>query len=265
MESNDKSEVKPFKFGQINPEKETLHTQSSSGFTPMKFDLKVSEEEIRQNREFEASSGFSISKVVREHRGLAAQEKRDFEERVQKEVQSQLEQIKAQAFEEGFAEGNNAGHEKAYAQTLVVLEDKVDELSSVLSSLQTQAHTTLEQNKANAYKMVKNLTKWVLLKEMDNQDYLERLLEKLIYEINTKSNLIVKVNENSFNYMPEIIKKIESRLGELENIRVKVDQVQSHAGIILESENGIVDGSIESQMAALDSLFESVEAHESVS
>ena len=48
------------------------------------------------------------------------------------------------------------------------------------------------------------------------------------------------------------------RLGELTNIRVEEALNMDQPGLIVESENGIIDGSIEAQFKNLEKLFESV-------
>ena len=109
--------------------------------------------------------------------------------------------------------------------------------------------------------MVKNLTKWIVLKEVDEKYYLARLLEKLIHEINTKTGLVLHVNEKSFGHMPEIIKIVERKVGVLTNVRVEVDLDLDETGIVLESENTIIDGSLDAQFKSLDKLFTSVGIH----
>ena len=62
--------------------------------------------------------------------------------------------------------------------------------------------------------------------------------------------------------MPEVIAVVESRLGQLQNIRIEIVPEINHPGIILESENGLIDGSIEGVFANIDKIFESVLKHE---
>ena len=50
----------------------------------------------------------------------------------------------------------------------------------------------------------------------------------------------------------------EKIVGPLTNVRVEVAASMSDNGIIIESENGIIDGSIDAQFESLDKLFEKV-------
>ena len=124
--------------------------------------------------------------------------------------------------------------------------------------METQIDRILLESQEDAYNIIKNLSKWIVLKEVDEKYYLSRLLEKLVHEVNRKNNLVLHVNESAFGYMPEIIKLVERKVGKLQNTRVEVDLDQTENGIVLETENCIIDGSIQAQFKAIDELFRSV-------
>lgn len=258
-------DVKPFKFGSLIPDSNQQSPQNDAD--AFKLDsLKEAAEKnngvtgdvIRSERKHEAGSGFAINPLVREHRGITKQENEDYEKAVSEEVEKRLEQLSKNAYEEGLAKGKEEGMEKAYAETLATLEEKVVEFTEQIKQLDESKKEIISKSKDEGYKLIKNLTKWIVLKEVDDKDYIPRLLEKLILEMNTKSNLLIKVDNNSFQYMPEIIKTIESKLGQLTNVRVEVEEELHHKGIILESENGIIDGTLKAQFVSIDKLFESV-------
>jgi flagellar assembly protein FliH len=62
--------------------------------------------------------------------------------------------------------------------------------------------------------------------------------------------------------MPEVIQTVETRLGQLTNVRVEIVPEINHPGIILESENGLIDGSLEGVFQNIDKIFEQVVKHE---
>lgn len=260
-----KFNVKPFRFGQLVPEggegsgiNEVSSFELKSLRDTSAFKNQITEEVIRKERGFEKDKSFSILPLVRDHRGLKAQEEKDYREAIEGEVQARLNAAVEQARQEGYQMGHQEGYQRAYQEAMGKLDGKIEDFTDILGSLKEQCHKVLSSNKAEAFKMVKSLTQWVALKEIDNEDYLHRLLEKLIHEMNTKNNLVVRVSQESFKHMPEVIEKVRARMGELVNVRVEVDLDQEGPGIILESENGIIDGSIKAQMAALEKIFETV-------
>lgn len=267
-----KFEVKPFRFGQLVPEegdgsdrpatKEVSSFELRSLKDTSAFKSQITEEVIRTERGFEKDKSFSILPLVREHRGIKSQEEADYRNSIEKEVEARVQAAIEQARQEGFQAGHQEGYGKAYQEAMGKLDVKVEDFADILGDLKDQCHKVLSENKAEAYKMVKSLTQWISLKELDNEGYLDRLLEKLILEMNTKSNLVVRVSQDSFKRMPEVVDRVQAKMGQLTNIRVEVDLDQEGPGIILESDNGIIDGSIKAQMASLDKIFESVGADE---
>lgn len=264
-----KFEVKPFRFGELRPD-----GQSSSGIKEVSsFELKslkdsgsfkesLSQEEIRNERHHAKRGNFSVLPLVSEHRGLKEQEERDYAQAIEEEVQARLRAAVEQARQEGYRAGHEEGYAKAYAEAMGKLDGKIDDFAEMIGTLKEQCHKVLSENKTDAYKMIKSLTQWISLKEVSDEGYLERLLEKLILEMNTKNNLVVRVSQDAFKHLPEAVERVEKRLGQLSNIRIEADLDMQGPGIVLESENGIIDASLKSQMAALDKIFESVGADE---
>lgn len=262
------SEVEVFQFGKINPSgADVVSGVQDFAFEALDkskdFTAGISEAKIREEREFEANTGFAISPIVKKHRGLIKQAESDYEKRVAEEVARRLEEVQKQAYQEGFDKGAEDGRAEALSQASEQVAEKVDELSQMIDSLHDSTREIFEKNKNDAYLMVKNLTKWIILKEVDNPTYLSRLLEKLICEINSKHSLTVRVNESSFGHMAEAVKIIERKLGKLTNVRVEIDQDQDYPGIKLESENTIIDGSLNTQFEAIDKLFMNAGVNES--
>ena len=91
---------------------------------------------------------------------------------------------------------------------------------------------------------------------------MEKLLEKLILEMNVRKNIVLRVSQAQFPLMNDIVKNVEQRVGQLSNIRVEILPEIKHPGIILESENGLIDGSIEGVFRNIDKIFEQVVSDE---
>ncbi len=269
ISKNEKMEVKPFSFGQLIPsekeyeEGEIVDYELKSLKDAGEFKNEISAEVIRGERERETASSFAIMPVIKEHRGLLSQEEDDYEQRVATEVAARIEILSQEAYQEGLETGRKEGFEQAHAEALTQFDVRVQELGAILEGVRAQTSGIYDQSKDEAYKMIQNLTKWICIKEIDDQGYILRLLEKLILEINTKSNLLIKVNPNSFDGMDDVISKIENKLGALTNVRVEIDQEMQASGIILESENGIIDASLRAQFKNIDRLFEAVGINDS--
>lgn len=212
---------------------------------------------IRQEREHAKTTSFKISDEVKQYRGISRQEESDFEQRVEQEVQRRLELAVEEARNAGRESGLNEGKELAYNEASAIVNEKIIELASIIEELQSQTQNILEKNKEDMYKMIRSMVKWVVFKEVGDDSYLPSLLEKLIHELNQKNNLIIRVNPDSINVMPSVLEQVQAKLGELKNVRVEIDRDMESKGIVLEGENGIIDGSLESQIASINAVFES--------
>lgn len=256
-------EIRKFEFGKLVPDSGKSAQEAGEvgkfDFKPLKdaerLKNHLTDEVIRQERANEANSAFEISPYVKEHRGLNRQAEEDYELAVAQEVEKRLAEISQQAYQEGLDRGLQEGQEKAYSEARVHAEQQIEALSQELARLQEDMSNVLNKSKDDAYMMVKNLSKWVILKEVDEKYYLARLLEKLIHEINSKSNLVLHVNQSAFGYMPEIVKIVERKVGQLTNTRIEVDLEMTDNGIKIESDNIIIDGSLDAQFETIDRLF----------
>lgn len=267
MQKNRNQEIKSFTFSDL----ESTHVVSNGGFQAFSFKEisgepfnaeKISDEEIRSERSFASKNNFKIDNIVRDYRGLSRQEQNDLEQKIQAEVSKRLEAAYKEAYEEGLERGRNEGKEEALNEYHEALGQKVEDFTQILAQVQHQSTKVLDKSRVEVYEFVKRFTKWIILKEINEKVYLEQLLEKLILELNARKNLIVKVGRANFADMPEILKTVEARLGQLQNIRVEIVPEINHPGIILEGENGLIDGSMEGVFQNIDRIFEQVIGHE---
>lgn len=257
------TEIKSFEFSDL----QGTHVVTQGDFKPFSFgeltgesisSEKISDETLRSERTFEKNNNFKIDGAVRNSRGIAKQEQSDFEKRIDEEVKRRLESAYTEAYNEGLEQGRVAGKEEAFAQYQQELAVKIDNFTGVVDALQAQNGKIFEHNRVEIYEFIKRFTKWICLKEINEKVYLETLLEKLILELNSRKNLVVKVGRANFSQMPEVVQVVEAKLGQLSNLRIEVVPEINHPGIILESENGLIDGSMEGVFANIDKIFEMV-------
>lgn len=229
--------------------------------------IESSQPIIKKERLHMEGNNFVIAPVVDHFRGLQDQAKREREERFQSELSKKFEEVREQAYKEGLEAGKKQGYEDIQNELQSVAVEKIQVLESYIQSIHDERAELLKSEKKNIYEIVKTLTKWVILRELeDDGAYLERLLGKLILEIQSKSNLLLKVDKEYLESMPEIFELVEQRVGELTNTRVEPiarTNGEKEKGLILESENGIIDGTMNAQLENLENLFNELDVYES--
>lgn len=219
---------------------------------------------IKKERINAKNNMFIINPIVEKHRGLKDQEAEELENHIREEVERRVEELKDIAYNEGYESGVVKGQEDIIEQLKAESQEKILELTEMINSVLELRDEIVVEQKHQFYVILKDLVKWLTLKEVDKDDeYTSRLLEKLLLELNSKANLLIHVNQLQFERMPEVLEVVQAKLGELRNVRVEIDYQMDTPGLMIESENGIIDGSLEQQFKTIDKLFESVGVFES--
>lgn len=214
---------------------------------------------IKSERQHAERSSFKVSPIVREHRGMIAQEESEREAHIQNEVDRRVMLIEEDAYKKGFEKGQTDGREEVFRETQSATDEKLNTLNEMIVEVLKSKSEMLKAERTQTYETIKTLTKWIVLRELkDDGDYINRLLERLILEMQTKANLLMHVNSSSFESMPEVLERIQSRIGELTNVRVEIDLKTDLPGLVLQSQNGILDGRLGVQFQKLDKLFANV-------
>lgn len=265
MEKFRNAEIKNFEFSDLQSNHVVGRNEAKAfEFRPLNTDVgnTISEEQIREERKFATKSSFLVDDIVKDFRGISNQEQSDIEQRIQEEVRIRFELAYEDAYKEGIQKGREEGKKEAYDEFQQELNQKAEEIKDVINNIESQTLKILADNKQEIYEFIKRFTKWIILKEINEKVYLETLLEKLILELNARKNLIIKIGKSNFAQMPEIITAVENKIGQLVNVRIEIVPEIKYPGIILESENGLIDGSLEGVFQNIDKIFEQVMKNE---
>lgn len=241
--SNDDNVIKEFAFKKLNA-------------------ADIEQTKLGHELELVEKSSFKVMEEVKNYRGHTAIEKERFEKKVISEVDIRLSEIEKKAQQEGYQVGLEQGREEAKKEFADAYQAKIDELGKILSEIKNQSNEIIQDNLTDWHRLIKNSVKWILLKETKNSDYIESLLGRLIHEINEKDHLLVKIDEETNQYIEKAVAAAESELGKLSNLRIEIDHELKHPSIIVEGQNGIIDGSLEAQFACLDNVFSSLGDYE---
>ncbi len=257
-------EVHEYSFQAFHQAPDNAHEIRTFEFKPI-----ITGQDIVRNPDFQKSikiershakdSQFKVNPIVEKHRGFKDQEEAEYEARVQSEVEKRVQRIQEDAYRAGFEQGVEEGREEVFTQTRREVEEKLEDFSAMITDVLQTHEMIFSKQQKEMYRLIRNLSKWITLKELENDGkYLERLLEKLLLEIQTRNNLLIQVNINDFQRMPEVLEVVQSRLGEMKNVRIEVDPAIETRGLIVESDNGIINATLEEQFKSLDKLFEQV-------
>lgn len=249
----------PLSFSSSDSEAHSATNYQFKEIEKGKFERERHETLIKKERVAAKENNFRIAPIVQEHRGLLKQEQTERELQINDEVERRLNVYKEEAYQAGLQQGIAQGRDEIFMQTKEEVERKLEMVSEMTNNILSHQSEILETYKKEIYGVVKNLSKWVILRELsDDGQYLERLLEKLILDINSKSNLLIKVGADNVQRMDSIFDVVQGKVGQFQNVRLVVDDNLDQFGLVVESDNGILNAEFKEQMIALDQLFESL-------
>ncbi len=218
---------------------------------------------IQDERKHAKTNMFKVASVVYEQRGLKQQEEKETELKIQGEVDKRFKLILEEAYSKGFEQGQANGFKKIETDLENEVVERLKKIEDLVNEAMSFKEEIFKNQKMQMYEMLKMLVKWIALKEIrDDKAYISRLLEKIIYELQSKTNLLIKLNPERFSEFPEVLAIIEGKMGKLNNVRVEVDHELDRNGVVVESENGIIDASMQSQFETLDDLFKTLEIYD---
>ena len=215
--------------------------------------------DLRVERESAEKKSFNLSPIVCEYRGINSQIKEDERKSVEKELERRVSKIKKKAFQEGYASGQEKGREEYLEEARQTWVQKISPLSKLIDELLETKAQVLDQEKKSIYCLIKNVVEWIALKEIkEDENYVQRLLEKLIEDLNTKNQVIIRVDKKNFDKIKEIVEDEKISTIKIPKARIEIDYEMESPGVILSTDNEMIDGTLKQQLDSLDELFSQV-------
>jgi len=223
------------------------------------FHSKRADEAIRDDRDIARKYNFTISDIVKKHRGISEQEEEDRKRHILTEVSRKLETIKEEEKKKSYEEGKKL----AYADSIEKFNEdatrKIEILDGVLNEIISFKPKLLKEQLDELYEFFKTSIKWVLQREIkDDKDYVKRLILRMIQEFDEKAFLTIKISHAIAESHPELFDNIEKNLSGRHQYRLEIDHTLTNSGVQLETDTAILNGSLESQFEIIDKIFDKV-------
>ena len=161
-------------------------------------------------------------------------------------VRAEAEQIRAQAWAAGEAEGRAAGLAAARndaAPALGALGTAVQAISDV----RAQFVAELEQDAVElAFRLTEQILAGVLTVEP------ERVLDvarNALRHLSDRRHVTLVVNPDDLELVSECVEQLQSELGGIEHLSVQSDRRVARGGVIARTDSGEIDAGIEAQLA----------------
>jgi flagellar assembly protein FliH len=175
-------------------------------------------------------------------------------------VRAEAEQIRAQAWAAGEAEGRAAGLAAARADAapaVSALGASVQALSEVRASVAAELE-------ADAVELALRLTEQILAGVLDVQP--ERVIDvarNALRHLSDRRRVTLVVNPEDLELVGDCVEQLQSELGGIEHLGVQSDRRVARGGAIARTDSGDIDAGIDTQLARAREIVAAAVARES--
>ena len=161
-------------------------------------------------------------------------------------VRAEAEQIRAQAWAAGEAEGRAAGLAAARNRAAPAL-GALGSAVQAISDVRAQFVSELEQDAVElAFRLTEQILSGVLAVEP------ERVLDvarNALRHLSDRRHVTLVVNPDDLELVSECVEQLQSELGGIEHLSVQSDRRVARGGVIARTDSGEIDAGIEAQLA----------------
>lgn len=168
-------------------------------------------------------------------------------------AQAEAAQLREQAREEGYAEGIR----QAQAELDQAKGEYGGAVGQVLEMLQSSGRGVFERYRQDLVILVRMAAEKVIGTEISwrREDILGCLLDQALEQLDSRVGLNITVNPADEPLLAEMLEAARQRHAGLDRWRVKPDAAMQPGGVVVESDHGMVDNTLEGRMTILADIF----------
>lgn len=185
--------------------------------------------------------------------GEGIYEKKKEAEDILKKAQENASLVEKEGYEKGFAQGEKDGLELGEKKATKVIEN----IENLLIEVSHQKKEMIKQYEREILELMFAVVKKIIHRQIktDEQVVKDTIFEAVHFAAK-KSQIIVKVNPEDFDYVERLRPEFFSKFKELKSIMVTSDPSITRGGCFCETSYGDVDARIETQ---LEKIYQSLE------
>lgn len=211
-------------------------------------DKNLEKQIIEKKEELEKLQN-QIEKTVKE----AEEKAKQIIDNAVEEANSEVNDIKALAWEEGF----NRGKAEARENMIEDIDAILISANKVLTEASLKAREIFLQNKQEILKLSFDIAKKIIKKELTDKEVLFNNLMEAMKKVQSSKSIKIFVNWEQLTYNEEIKDRLKNSFQGIENIDVVEDRTVEAGGCIIETKLGKIDATIDSQLEmVINALFE---------
>jgi len=172
------------------------------------------------------------------------------------DARREAERIKETAREKGYA----TGLENAKAELDEFRSGMGEAVSGVLGAIEGQCAHIFQQWREDIIALARICVEKVICIELSEgrRAMLEALLVDSVSVLEQRRHLVIRVHPEDEAMLADLVGLAREQYSDVSNWRVKADESISPGGMVVESESSLAEGRLESRMAAVQAILDSL-------
>ncbi len=241
-------------------------SQEVASYVPLNFDTEVSAKPVQsfdfiERQKMSGKEHFEIDPRIAESIGLTEAKNKEQKKQFDTEVMRYVQKIKDGAYEEAYKKGLEQGvhdaKEKAYNESLSEIQNKVKNLIEMSDSLVNSRQKMFELNEQEIIQFCYYMAEKIVYRELKKDP---TLITDAIKSITAhQENFVIKLSPTDYIFIQPHLDELAAELN-LEKLKIEKDEALSSGDIVVDSEQGIVDGTLKTRLSKLKSLLDRQES-----
>lgn len=229
-------------------------------YSPTKFQLGTPSQALDYLDTKKRGADFRMNDVIRIQTGVEKIEQDSYEERIETRALEKLKTIQEQAYQEGYKLGLEEGNKRAFDENLKLIQDSVNEMSQIITTLKNMKTDMSHFNEAHMiqllFQMASKLAQDHL--EYDNQPLVE-VIRQAVELAQGEENVIVHLSDKQMSFIETLQSQKKVEFDFLDKVKLVANPEITPGGCIIETNYGEVDARVEQRIQKLwDNLKENL-------
>lgn len=231
-------------------------------FNPQKFPVVVPEQanDFMQAEGQRQDSGFKLNELISGQIGLAENEHKRIEEKLEALALEKLKEVQEKAYKEAYDVGLEEGRQHAYESVQLELREKLKSLEELIESISNLKKDLVVKNERSLVELVGFIANRLALQHIENdEEAIVNIITAAVEDSQDEERILVKVSEKDFQFLDENAEEMKKKISAMKKIKLEVGEEIKPGGCIVETNYGVVDASVEQRLEKLwDILKEKV-------
>lgn len=225
-------------------------------YEPKAIELQMSEQALEYVKNYETRGDFRVDKIVAEYVGIDELEKESQKKEVAIQALNLSKAIQEKAYNEAYALGLEEGRANAYEEEKARFEAEMKKILDLIESIKASKTDIYKDNEKQIVNLCFYVAKRLLMKEVEaNEDYIKSLIKKSLEMAQSDEEVTIRVSPQDKFWLDKHADSVFKDLNLDPTTRIEEDQNISRGGVIIETNHGVIDATVEQRLEKLETIL----------